>query len=297
MNVFLIGGTGFIGSYVVNELINCGHSVTMIARNPDKIEAFKNNSMIEIIKGTLYDEDLISKALIGKDACIHLALGWGDTPTEMLMADTKPAIYIFETAAKLGVKQIIYTSSCVAIGELRNKMDEKSNCLPADLYSANKAATEAYLNAISHLYQVKCNVIRPVYVFGNPVVKGAPMEPDARFRDIVSAAKGNRTMNFIKNDGTQFIWAGDLAKLYLSVLHSNVNRKVFLAGGGEYTTWETIGQFAIDYLNSNSTILLEDKGWAEGGCLYDFSFMKQEFGYKFEVIDKLKEHISYIASL
>lgn len=295
MNILITGGTGFIGSYVVSELVNGGHKVTVLARNPSKVKGFTSNSSIKIIEGTLYDNDIIQKALCGKDACIHIALGWGNTPVEMLEKDTKPSLFIFETAAKLGVKNLIYTSSTAAVGELREVMGESTHTRPVDFYGATKASTEAYLLSMSHTYNIRCNIIRPGYTFGNPVVDGAPMQPDSRFRDIVKSAKANEPINLVKNDGTQFIWAGDLAKLYSSLLESNLNRRIFFGLSTQFVTWEEVARYAVEYTGSKSKVIIEDKGWEKAAYMFDVSGMEKEFGLKFTAFDRIKEHIEYIA--
>ena len=119
MKIFMTGGMGFIGSYIVKMLIDNGHEVTVLARNPDKVPAFKNLPGVNILKGGLADFDLIEKKLPGHDACIHNALGWGDTAVEMLKNDTLCSVFIFEKAAASGVKQLIYTSSTAALGDFR----------------------------------------------------------------------------------------------------------------------------------------------------------------------------------
>jgi len=91
MNVFLTGGTGFIGSYVLQELVRNGHRVTVLARNPNKVPAWLNHPAIEMVRGQLSDREAIKSALAGKDAAIHVALGWGNTAVDMLQADTLPS--------------------------------------------------------------------------------------------------------------------------------------------------------------------------------------------------------------
>lgn len=297
MNIFVTGGTGFIGSYVVHELVQCGHKVTILARNSTKVSGFLNHSQIDILQGTLYDNSVIEKGLSGKDACVHIALGWGDTALDMLEMDTKSSLFIFETAAQLGLKKLIYTSSTAAVGELRERMNEEFCTRPVDFYGATKAASEVFLSAISHKYPMQCNIIRPGYTFGNPVVEGAFMQPDHRFKEIVGKARKNEDIHLIKNDGTQFIWAGDLAKLYAAVLHSDNNRQIYLGLGTEFVTWEEITQYAIDYTGSKSRIILEDKGWTRGSFLFDVSKMGRDFGFEFTSMEKIREHVRYIASL
>ncbi|HEX3046271.1 MAG TPA: NAD(P)-dependent oxidoreductase [Bacillota bacterium] len=294
MKVFVTGGTGFIGSYVVVELLKRGHQVTALARNPKKVSGFAGMKGLEIIDGTLYDHEVIGRGLTGKDACIHIALGWGDTAVEMLEADTKPSVFIFETAAKLGVKHLIYTSSTAAIGEFRSLMKENLDLRPNNFYGATKAATEAYLLAIANVYQIRGNIIRPGYTFGNPVVDGAFMYSDSRFRDIVRKAKGNEPIELVCGDGTQFIWAGDLAKLYVALLESTHNLSIFYGLSTEFVTWESIARYAIEYLGSKSTIMLE-KNPHDSKSVFDLSAIETEFGLKFTAMERIKEHVAYLA--
>lgn len=297
MEIFLTGGTGFIGSYVVKELIEDGHKVSILARNPEKVSGFLDMDQIELVHGTLYDKNIIKKALQDKDACIHIALGWGDTALDMLEADTLPSVYIFETAAKAGINNMIYTSSTAAVGEIHDIMTEQTACRPIDFYGATKSATESFFLPMANKYNIRCNVVRPGYTFGNPVVEGASIQSDQRFHDIVRKAKNNETIELIKNDGTQFIWAGDLAKIYLSLLKSNHNREIFFGLSSQFITWEEVARYAVDYLDSRSDILLDDRGWSEGGSIYDVSKIEAEFGFKFGALNKIKEHVQYLATI
>jgi UDP-glucose 4-epimerase len=241
MKIFMTGGMGFIGSSIVTALVKKGHDVTVLARNPDKIPLFGKTPGITILKGGMEDLNMIEKNLPGHDACIHNTLYWGNSAVEMLQKDTFSSVWIFEKSAEAGIKHLIYTSSTAALGDFRPDMNEEMKSKPNNYYCATKAAGEEYLLALSYQYPIRCNIIRPGFTMGNPVVEGAPMEVDSRFRDIVKDALAGNDIRLIKNDGTQFIWAGDLAQIYLAVLESKVNRNIYFGLGQEFVSWERIG--------------------------------------------------------
>lgn len=294
MEIFLTGGTGFIGSYVVDTLLKKGHHITILARNPGKVSAFINHPDIGFLKGTLKSHSEIESVLGDYDACIHIALGWGDTPESMLIEDTMQSVFLFQCAAQKGIKHFIYTSSVAAIGEFRPEMREDIDTRPCDYYGATKASSESYLLAISKQTGMRSVIIRPGYTFGNPVVTGAPMQPDTRFRDIVSNALHNREIKLTRNDGTQFIWAGDLAKLYDAALNSTQSRQIYHGLGQEYVTWDEIAGMALTFTGSSSKITLEDKGYSDKPFLFNMSKIENEFGLKFGCREKIGEHLKYI---
>ena len=55
MKIFLTGGTGFIGSYAVKALVDTGHQLTILARNPQKVPKLYELPGVRIIHGTITD--------------------------------------------------------------------------------------------------------------------------------------------------------------------------------------------------------------------------------------------------
>jgi UDP-glucose 4-epimerase len=309
MNVLLTGGTGFIGSYVAMELLKHGHAITILARNANKVPALRERRGVEIVQGDITDTRLLAKLVAGKDACILVALnytkrvGW-----EVLMEDTLPTVFLADAAAGAGVKHFIYTSSTAANDSLyMGARDEAERALrtvtattkqhPATFYGATKAASENYITAQSHLSSMRVNIIRPGYVFGNPVIPGGSTQGDARFRDIVRNAAQNKPIMVTKNDGTQFIWAGDLAKLYVKVLESGMNRKTYFGLSKKFVSWQDIARAAVEKAGSKSRVEVEDKGWPDDGLNWDVSDMKRDFGLEFDAWEKILEHINYFLEL
>jgi len=94
MNIFLTGGSGFIGSWVVKKFLEDGHVLKLLIRNPGKIPSLKAMKGVEVLEGTLYDRPVLLKGLQGAEACVHIALGWGETPTTMLERDTAVTVFL-----------------------------------------------------------------------------------------------------------------------------------------------------------------------------------------------------------
>ena len=306
MKVFLTGGTGFIGSYVAMELLKHDHQVTVLARDKDKVPVLNKLDGIEVVEGDLGDFNLIEQLLAGKEACIHVALKYTkQTGSEVLLDDTLPTIKMSDMAVAAGIKHFIYTSSTAAHDALYsggrdqdiapdNKISIASKQYPATFYGATKTASENYLMAQSFQSSMRVNIIRPGYTFGNPVITGSSMQSDSRIYDIVNAAKQNKDISVIKYDGTQFIWAADLAKLYLKVLHSECNRRTYFGLSREFTSWHRIAEEAVKLTASNSRIHVEDKGWEEDGLHWDVSDMKKDFDLDFESWSALCNHLKYL---
>jgi UDP-glucose 4-epimerase len=309
MNIFLTGGTGFIGSYVAMELIKQGHQVTTLARNQNKVPELKKIKQLEIVEGDITDTKLLEKLVVGKDACILVALNYTkQTGWEVLMDDTLPTVFLSDVAAKANVKHFIYTSSTAANDSLymapENEKDKTIKIVtartkqhPATFYGATKAASENYLMAQSYCSPMRINIIRPGYTFGNPVIDGASIQGDIRFHNIVKDALAHKPITVIKNDGTQFIWAGDLSKLYIKVLHSTVNRKTYFGLSKNFTSWHAIAKEAVKRCDSKSPIVLEDKGWSDEAMTWDVSDMKNDFDLEFDPWDKITEHLDYYIHL
>jgi UDP-glucose 4-epimerase len=285
-----------------------GNEIKILARNTLKIPELAELPGVQLLKGEIHEANKISAYLKGTDACIHIALHWGDSAVEMLRKDTHSSVQLFELAARSGVKKIIYTSSTAVndwlymdessrAGGDKNTVSEESKPQPVTFYGASKGAAELYLNAIAFQYKIKHNIIRPGYTFGNPVVRGSNIQADQRFANLVHKALKGEDIELIKNDGTQFIWAGDLAKIYLAILDSGQSGKTYFGLGNKFITWEAIALKAISMVRSTSKIKIKDLGWPDRPALFQVAAIKRDFGFSFPSWDRIVEHLNYYISI
>lgn len=103
MNIALIGGTGFVGTAVLAELLKRGHKVSALARNPAKFTAQNN---LTVVQADVLNSDEVARAVAGKDAVISAYNpGWGvaDIYTEFL----KGSDAIVAGAKQAGVKRLL----------------------------------------------------------------------------------------------------------------------------------------------------------------------------------------------
>lgn len=289
MKIFMTGATGFIGSHVAYRLLQAGHELVVIARNPEKTPSLSNHPRVRRVQATLYEYALIREQLEGCEACVHVALGWGDAPLSMLETDTRATVSLLEACAQRGVKHFIYTSSTAALGGFWSRMSEADPTRPSDYYGATKAASEAYVMAVGAKTSMRCNVIRPGYTFGNPVVDGAPTQPDQRFNDIARRAATGQDIRLKKGDGTQFVWAGDLARLYQAVLDSNRSREVYFGLATPFVSWQAVAEEAVRLAGSKSKVIVE--GEPGSPCLFDLSKIREHFGLEFSSAEQITSHL------
>ena len=102
-NVLLIGATGFVGSAILNELVNRGHKVTAVVRNVEKVT---KNDLVEAVQADVADVDAIVKLAEGKDAIISAYNpGWMNPDIARLITENYPKI--LDATKKSGVERLL----------------------------------------------------------------------------------------------------------------------------------------------------------------------------------------------
>ncbi|MFC4243240.1 NAD-dependent epimerase/dehydratase family protein [Gryllotalpicola reticulitermitis] len=294
----MTGGTGFVGSHVVPRLLADGHDVTVLARSARRAAIYEDVPRVSIVRGSLEDDEVVSNALAGHDALVHIALGRGATPVERVLADTVPSVRLFEAAAQRGVSHLVHTSTVGVYEHRPGRYGDADPTRPTHSYGATKAAVENYAFAIADEYGVRANIIRPGYTFGAPELAGAPIQSMPELPEIARQAAGGDTITVTRNAGLQFIAAADLAAVYSAVLASeSLNRRTFTALSPRFITWATIAGWAQVETGSASRVVIADEGVELAALTFDVSAIEREFGLSFEAEPALRAHLRYLANL
>ncbi|MHB9294655.1 NAD(P)-dependent oxidoreductase [Pillotina sp. SPG140] len=303
MKIFITGGTGNIGQYVTKTLLEAGHSLVVYTRTPERIPQIGGLKNVTLIKGNILDHAVMENALQGCDAVVHIALGWGNSPLEMLKNDTEVTVFLLEKAETAGVKNFVYTSSTAVYGRWFDGMDEDAPLYPDDLYGATKAASEKYLLGFNQSYTgqgargtktvLRRNIIRPGYTFSNPAFEGGASQSDVRFRDIARAVLKGEDITVSQNDGTQFLSSQQIAQVYLKLVESDLNREIFLALGNGFTAWAEIAQWAVEMTGSKTKVRYPEGEEKHKPNRVNVDKIKRVFGLSFDAVNDLKEHIRW----
>jgi UDP-glucose 4-epimerase len=132
--VFITGGSGFIGRYIVRGLKNQGYKVRLLARRPTQVL----DSSVEVVPGDLTQPEMFAPALEGVSAVVHAAL------TDGLDRDIDATSELYRLSAKAGVRQFVHLSTISVYGNPADgTVTEETPPIPStDSYSRTKLAIE-----------------------------------------------------------------------------------------------------------------------------------------------------------
>ena len=143
--VLLIGASGFVGSAILNELLNRGHEVTAVVRNVSKISPRKN---LTVVNQDVADVDAIAKLAEGKDAIISAYNpGWTNPDIKHLIETNYPKIV--EAAKKSGVKRLLIVGGAGTLFCAPGLRVVDSGAIPAEIMDGVRPLGDFYLNELS----------------------------------------------------------------------------------------------------------------------------------------------------
>jgi len=230
MKVAVIGGSGFIGSYLVDELLEAGHDVTVF----DIMKPHRDD--IRYIFLDLFDFHKVVVALAGNFKAIYLLAAMANVndihknPVETAMVNFQGVVNILEAIRRYGGRLIFASTVWVYMLANEEKVDEDTALLVQNVnhtYTASKVAAELYIQSYNKLYNVDFTILR----------YGIPYGPRGRegtvITNFVNRALAKEPL-IIHGDGSQyrnFIYVGDLAKGNVAALQDTAKNKVYNLDG------------------------------------------------------------------
>ncbi len=226
-NVLVTGGAGFIGSFVVEQLIEKGASVTITTYS--KKESVRNIEhllpQLTVLNGDLLDSDFALKATSGKDAVFHVASYKKNIafhqkfPADILRTNTLLSINMLDAARKSGVERFLVVSSGIVYGSESKSPNLEIDGFLGDVESAHygyawsKRFGEVLANAYAKQSGMKIAIARPYNVFGprdNFDKESAQVIPT--FINRIAGRENPFTMWGDGNQERSFLYVEDLAR-------------------------------------------------------------------------------------
>jgi nucleoside-diphosphate-sugar epimerase len=177
MNIAVTGATGFIGRYIVRQLVANGHRCHCWFRPESDRSGFEDVAeSLEWIQGGLGEANACRELLAGCDAVVHSALyhpsgnfvGDQDDLRTFVEKNLLGSLELIETARAAGVPRFVFISTCAVYDKILDDrpLDEKHPMWTASHYGAYKAAVEefVYSYGLGHGYEI-C-ALRPTGVYG-----------------------------------------------------------------------------------------------------------------------------------
>jgi UDP-glucose 4-epimerase len=266
MNVLVTGGSGFIGSHVVDKLAEAGHDVRVL-----DIKAPQRDD-VEFVQGDILSRAVLAEAVDGMEVVYHLAgfsninLVKGD-PVRTIESNILGTAYLLEECRKAGVKRFLFASSVYAHGQ------------KGHLYTTSKLSSEMLCRDYNTLYSLPYTVLRYGTAYG-PRSREADVisifvERALKDQDLVIHGSGDQKRNFI--------YVEDMAAGSVAALKGTGENKTYVFAGTETVSIRDLAEIVKNNVNDRVKIRVDASGGREDdyqGELGDLERTMAELGWK-----------------
>jgi UDP-glucose 4-epimerase len=245
--ILVTGGAGFIGSYVIEELLPLQPKKIIIIDNfirgtMTNMKNFINNPLIEFHKGDIRDLDLLEKCITGTDFVFHMAAlrinACAANPREGFDVMLKSTFELASLCVKHKVKKVIYSSSASVYGLAQHfptpETDNPYN--NQTFYGAAKMWGEQLFRSFKFMYNLDYVALRYFNAYG------PRMDTDGKYTEVMikwldCIRDGKNPLIFGDGSTTMdFVYVGDIAKANLAALQEDITDEVFNIGNKEETS-------------------------------------------------------------
>ncbi len=236
MRVLVTGGGGFIGSHVVDRLLDRGMTPRIFDLSASP---YHSPLEVETFTGSITDAANLDLAMRDCDAVIHLAAvaDVGHVLADPVLAEevnTRGTLNVLEAACRAKVGRVVYGSTTWVYSDCPEQEVDEETAIPAPrhLYTATKLAGETYCAGYAELYDLESTVLRFGIPYG-PRARAAGVV--AKFTDLSFEGKALT----IAGDGSttrSFIYVEDLADGIVAALAPEAAGRTYNLSGDEVVT-------------------------------------------------------------
>ena len=314
-NIILVtGAAGFIGSSLINQLLQNEHNIVVGVDNLNKyydihlkLENIRRNKNDRFV---MLHYDITDKRLMEKlfneweiTEVYHLAAQAGvrysiDHPSEVIQTNIQGFQNIIENCINHNINKIVYASSSSVYGNLTDEEDNEDKRTDNQMspYAVTKKCNELMAQMYSNLYtQLKLSGLRFFTVYG------PYMRPDLAIGKFTKAVLNNEPIEIYGNGLKErdFTYIDDIVRIMMTIMNSSKdwNHEIFNIGYGNAITVNELVNTIIDYINPlyDKIIYKEDAKGDVNKTLASNSKIKEWFneGPQIESHDGIKKYIDW----
>ena len=240
--ILIIGGEGYIGNVVTQNLLDAGYDVisydNLLFKNNYCVLHKIQNPNYQFIYGDMVDKQHLKKVLVGVDGVVLLAGLVGDPitkkyPNESKKINDEGVKNVIDLCSEKNIENFIFVSTCSNYGLIKDDelADEEFVLNPLSLYAKSKVNAEKHILSLKGKTSMKPTILRFATAFG--------LSPRMRFDLTVSEftrdmATGNDLLVYDADTWRPYCHVADFARLIQMVLEASpekVSFEVFNAGG------------------------------------------------------------------
>jgi len=315
-SALVIGGAGFIGSHVVEELLKEDVKEVVIYDNfsrgtHENLQEALKDSRVKIfdIGGDILHTDILNEAMKGKDYVFHLAALWllhcYDYPRNAFKVNIEGTFNVLEACVNNGVKKLIYSSSASVYGNpVELPMKETHPYNNQTFYGATKISGEHMCKSFYHRYGLDYVGLRYFNAYGaRQDYKGTYIAIIMKILDRID--KGLPPI--VYGDGSQaydFIYVSDIARANICAMKSDATNDFYNIATGKQTSIKDLTQTLLNLTESDLEIIYQEADQMfVTSRIADVSKAKKELGFEYRIdikegLDKLikwrREHIEQV---
>ncbi|CAN5393862.1 NAD-dependent epimerase/dehydratase family protein [soil metagenome] len=261
--ILVIGGAGFIGSFVVRELLKHDVKEVIIYDNfargkMDNIADCLEDKRCSVYSfgGDIRDIDILDSAMKGVDFVFHLAAMWllhcKDFPRTAFEVNVAGTFNVLEACVKNKIKKLIYSSSASVYGDaLQLPMTEEHPFNNKNFYGATKICGESMCTAYNDRYGLEVIGLRYMNVYG------PNQDQTAAYTGVIPIMLNKIDANespTINGDGSQaydFIYVEDVARCNIAALESDTKIGMYNSGTEIQTSIKQLCDLILEMKNSD----------------------------------------------
>lgn len=310
--ILVIGGAGFIGSFVVRELLREDVAEVVIYDNfaRGKIENIEDclrdaRCRVFPLGGDIRDIDILDAAMKGVDCVFHLAAMWllhcKDFPRTAFEVNIGGTFNVLEACVKNKIKKLVYSSSASVYGDAVNvPMTESHPFNNRNFYGATKISGEAMCTAFQDRYGLPVVGLRYMNVYG------PGQDQQAAYTGVIPIMLNKIDAGeppVINGDGSQaydFIYVEDAARCNVLALKSDVEHGFYNVGTEVQTTVRELCDTILRLKNSDLKVTYQPYGADDARALVQNRIgsavkAREELGFehKYDLVEGLTRLIKW----